>query len=240
MTELSKNNTTNLLNDIKFGIKFALPLCIGYIPLGIASGILSQKAGLSIIQIAILSIIFYSGTGQFIAGAMLISHSSMLSIVFTTFIVNLRHLLMSSTLAPFFKNCNKRFLMFFASEITDESFAINLINFKNNNWNPKRAVTLNITSHITWVVSNIIGGCAGSVFNFNSMIVNFVLTSMFICLLSLQFKSFIYILCALISGIIAVSLSLVMNNSLYVLIATVLTATICYFIEKSLKRRKGE
>ena len=238
MIDLLNKPNNDLLDDIKIGIKAAIPICIGYIPLGIASGILSQKAGLSIFQIGVLSIFVYAGSGQFITSAMLISHASMLSIVFTTFIVNLRHMLMSSTLAPFFKNCKKRFLMFFASEITDESFAINLIKFKNGNWNPRQAVILNITSHITWIASNMLGGGAGSLFNFNNMIINFVLTSMFICLLCLQFKSFIYVLCAIISGIIAVSLSLVMNNNLYVIIATVLTATVCYFIEKLLKRKK--
>lgn len=238
MIDLLNKQNDDLIYDIKIGLKAAIPIALGYIPLGIASGILSQKAGLSIIQIGILSIFVYAGSGQFITSAMLISNSSMLSIVFTTFIVNLRHMLMSSTLAPFFKNCKKRFLLFFSSEITDESFAINLIKFKNGNWSPRQAVILNIVSHITWIVSNMLGGGAGSLFSFNDMIINFVLTSMFICLLCLQFKSFIYILCAIISGIIAVYLSLIMNNNLYVIIATVLAATICYFLEKSLKRKK--
>lgn len=238
MIEFNNKDKLSLVNDINIGIKAAFPICIGYIPLGIASGILSQKAGLSIFQIGILSIFVYAGSGQFITSAMLISHASMLSIVFTTFIVNLRHLLLSSTLAPFFKNCKKRFLMFFASEITDESFAINLIKFKSLNWSPRRAVIVNITSHFTWITSNMIGGFTGSIFSFNSMIINFVLTSMFICLLCLQFKSFIYVLCAIISGFIAICLSLIMNNNLYVIIATIITATLCYFIEKLLKRKK--
>ena len=230
--------TSLIKNDIQTGMKKALPITIGYIPLGIASGILSEKAGLSVFQIGILSIFVYAGSGQFITSSMLIAHASMVSIVFTTFIVNLRHLLLSSALAPYFKNCKKRFLLFFATEITDESFAINLIQFKNGKWNPLRAVSLNMTSHLTWIASNMIGGFTGSIFNFNAIIVNFVLTSMFICLLCLQFKSFIYILAAVISGVIAIYLSMIIDSNLYVIIATILTATICYFIEKLYKRKK--
>lgn len=242
MTELvkTKKDKTSKISreDIFLGVKGAIPICIGYIPLGIACGILSQKAGLSPLHIAMLSLFLYAGSGQFITASMLIAQSSMISIISTIFIVNLRHLLMSSTLSPFFNKCSKRFLLFFSSEITDESFAINLIKFKEEHWTPKRAMIVNIISHITWILSNVIGAVTGSIFNFNDVIVNFVLTSMFICLLCLQLKGGIYVLCAILSGIIAISLSLVMNNNLYVIIATLGAATICYFIEKFLKKRK--
>lgn len=236
--EKEKSNKNLSDSDFIVGFKASLPICIGYIPLGIACGILSQKAGLSPFEIGILSLFVFAGSGQFITASMLIANASMFSIILTTFIVNLRHILMSSTLAPFFSKCSKKFLMFFSHEITDETFAINLINFKENSWTPKKAIIVNIFSHSTWILSNIIGGVTGSLFNFNDMIINFVLTSMFICLLCLQVKGFIYILCAIISGVIAVSLSLVMNNNLYVIIATLLATTICYFIEKFINERK--
>ncbi|MGG7176425.1 AzlC family ABC transporter permease [Clostridium paraputrificum] len=223
--------------DIAIGAKMAIPICIGYIPLGIACGILSQKAGLSPLEIGALSLFVFAGSGQFITASMLIAHASMFSIIFTTFIINLRHMLMSSALSPFFSNSSKRFLMFFSHEITDETFAINLVKFKEDSWNPNKALILNVVSHLTWIISNIVGGVTGSLFNFNDMIINFILTSMFIALLCLQIKGFIYILSAVISAIIAVSLSLVMDSTFYIIIATLLAATICYFLEKFLKER---
>lgn len=233
-------DSTNRISkdDIMIGFKQSIPICIGYIPLGIACGILSQKAGLSPFEIAVLSLFVFAGSGQFITASMLIAHSSMFSIILTTFIVNLRHMLMSSTLSPFFNKCSKKFLMFFSHEITDETFAINLLNFKENNWTPNCAMVLNFFSHFTWIVSNVVGGITGSIFNFNDLIINFVLTSMFICLLCLQIKGFIYILCAIISGAIAIGLSLVMSNNLYIIIATLFASTVCYFIEKFIKERK--
>lgn len=226
--------------DIIIGSKMAIPICIGYVPLGIACGILSQKAGLSPLEIGVLSLFVFAGSGQFITASMLISQASIISIIFTTFIVNLRHLLMSSTLSPFFSNCSRKFLMLFAHGITDETFAINLMQFKDNNWSANKALVLNIVSHSVWIGSNILGGLTGSLFNFNDMIINFVLTSMFICLLTFQLKGFIYVICALISGGIAVGLSLVMNNNLYIIVATLLAATVCYFIEKAIKQSKQE
>ncbi|PRR83851.1 AzlC family ABC transporter permease [Clostridium vincentii] len=225
--------------DLLEGSKASIPICLGYIPLGIACGILCQKAGLSALQIGTLSLFVYAGSGQFITASLLIASASMSAIIFTTFILNLRHMLMSSTLSPYFTKSSHRFLMLFSHEITDETFAINLLKFKEKSWTPNRAMSLNIISHITWILSTILGGVTGSIFNFNDIIINFVLISMFICLLCLQFKGAIYVLCALISGIIAVSLSLIMNNTLYIIIASLLAATACYFIEKFINERKS-
>lgn len=221
--------------EVAIGLKMAIPICIGYIPLGLASGILSQKAGLSPIQTGILSIMVFAGSGQFITSSMLIAGSSMMSIVFTTFIVNLRHILMSSTLSQYFKNTSKKYLAFFSHEITDETFALNLLNFKEGSWTNKSAMTLNIISHLSWITSNILGSAFGSIFNFNESIINFVLTSMFICLFCLQLKSRIYVLCGVIAGGLSLFLSLHMNNNLYIIIATISAATICYFLEKGRK-----
>lgn len=227
-------------DDIVYGAKMAIPICIGYIPLGLASGILSQKAGLSPIEIGVLSLFVFAGSGQFITSSMLIAGASMISIISTTFIVNLRHMLMSSTLSQYFNKCSNKFLLFFSHEITDETFAINLMKFKEGSWTPKKAMVLNIVSHSTWIISNMVGGVTGSIFNFNDTIINFVLTSMFICLLCMQLKGGVYILCAISSGVLAISLSLVMDSNLYVIIATLLASTLCYFVEKYLKsRRKG-
>lgn len=223
--------------DIVEGFAKSIPICIGYVPLGLACGILSQKAGLSTFQIGVLSCFLFAGSGQFITASMLIANASIISIIFTTFIVNLRHILMSSTLAPYFKDCNKKFLAFYSHQITDETFAINLLEFKKEKWSPKKAMVVNMISHLTWILSNVLGGITGTFISFDEVVINFVLTSMFICLLVLQVKDYMYVIAAIISGIIAVSLSLVMNNNLYVIIATISGATICYFIEKKIKNR---
>lgn len=238
MLSLNKNKYVEYKNDLIYGIKGSVPICIGYVPLGIACGILSQKAGLTPFQIGIFSMVVYAGSGQFITASMLISHASAISIIFTTFIINLRLLLMSSALAPFFRNCKKRFLCLFAHEITDETFAINLMKFNNGTWSPEKAMFLNNICHFTWIISNIIGGTLGTFFNFDSIIVNFVLTSMFICLLCLSLKRGIYILCAILAGFIAVVLSLIIKSSLYIIIATLISATICYFIDEFLNKGK--
>ncbi|MGL5351815.1 MAG: AzlC family ABC transporter permease, partial [Clostridium sp.] len=194
--------------------------------------------GLSPLQICFLSLFVFAGSGQFITASMLISNASIFSIITTNFIVNLRYILMSSALSPFFNKCSRKFIMIFSQGITDETFAINLTNFKNKSWNNHKALFLNITAQFAWISGNVIGGLTGPLLNFNDLVINFVLTSMFICLLVFELKNLIYILCAIISGFLALYLSLVMNSTLYIIIATVFASTFCYFIEKIIKKNK--
>ena len=51
-----------------------------------------------------MSLIVYAGSSQFIAAAMLGSGAGFLPVVLTTFSVNLRHVLMSSSLSLYLRN----------------------------------------------------------------------------------------------------------------------------------------
>lgn len=42
--------------------KVAWPVCLGYIPLGLACGIFAQKAGLSVFEVLGMCLIIYAGS----------------------------------------------------------------------------------------------------------------------------------------------------------------------------------
>lgn len=103
-----------------------IPIAIGYLALGIACGILAQQAGLTPLEALGMSVLVFAGSGQFIGIAMMAQGAALVSIGLTIFIVNLRHLLFSSTLMNFFNGRSKNFLIGYAHGITDETFAVNL------------------------------------------------------------------------------------------------------------------
>ena len=104
-----------IFNGLKEKIvwKSAWPICLGYLPLGFACGVLAQKVGLTVEQTGIMSLMVFAGSGQFIAAAMIGGGASIASIVITIFIVNLRHLLYSSSLGTYLLGQSKRFLTIF-------------------------------------------------------------------------------------------------------------------------------
>ena len=81
-----------ILHFNKKVIQRAMPIYIGYLFLGLACGILGQQAHIAPIEAFIMSILAYSGSGQFICIAMLLDHASLFSILITNFMVSLRYM----------------------------------------------------------------------------------------------------------------------------------------------------
>ncbi len=178
-------------SDIKYkffldGIRLSLPICAGYIPLGFACGIVCAEAGMSVIQIFMMSLLVYAGAGQYIAGGMIAAGASPLSIIITTFIVNSRHILYTSVLYPYISKWSFFKQSLFAAQITDEVFAVHssYMNNNNNNNNTVTAFTLNIFSHSSWIISNTIGGISASLIPDSSKFgLDFTLYALFVALI---------------------------------------------------------
>jgi len=220
-------------------MKAAWPICLGYIPIGLALGVLAQKAGLTPLKIGLMSVFVFAGSAQFIAVSMLSSGIAAVSIILTTFVVNLRHLLMSSSLAVFFTGENRLKLTLFAYGITDESFAVNLARLREQSpdrpWDLNRSIALNQTANLVWIISTAAGGYGGQFIPEKAFGIDYALIAMFICLLIYQLRARIHIVTALITALFALILSLVLPGNGYIVPASVLGATVGLI----LKRRIG-
>ena len=53
----------------------SMPLCLSYIPIGLACGILLHAAGLNFIMILLVSVLVFSGGAQFILASLLASNA---------------------------------------------------------------------------------------------------------------------------------------------------------------------
>lgn len=214
--------------EIKQVVQAVLPIWIGYLPLGMACGILSQKAGLTPVEILVMSLAVFAGSGQFIALAMICSGSAIFSIALTTFIVNLRHLLYSSTLVPFLRGTSRRFACVFTQAIVDETFAVNYSRFvdKAEPWTPRKACLLNYLALGSWAFSCTAGNLLGAVLPIDMALVSYTLTAMFIGLWSFHFSSVLYVGAGLLSGALSVALSLSLDYKLNIVIATIVAATV--------------
>jgi 4-azaleucine resistance transporter AzlC len=207
------------------GVTAAWPICLGYMPIGMAFGVLAQKAGLTPLEIGLMSVLVFAGSSQFIAVAMLSAGASFITIVATTFTVNLRHLLMSSALASFLKGRRRGKLSLFAYGITDESFAINWSRLKKGDWDLERAIVLNQTANFVWFASTILGGLGGQFIPANAFGLDYALIAMFICLLVYQLGGRLYVFTALLAGAMAVILALLWPGNGYIIVAAIAAAS---------------
>lgn len=227
---------SGIKTSILQGLSAAWPICLGYVPIGIAFGVLAQKAGLYPIEIMLMSILVFAGSSQFIAVSMLSAGAGAASIIITTFAVNLRHLLMSSSLAVFMDNTTRKKLSLFAYGVTDESFAVNHTRFSQKIWSMDHALVVNHTANIAWIVSSVIGSYGGRFIHEGAFGIDYALTAMFICLLIFQLKGLYHVITAVIAGIVAVILSLIIPGSSYIILASIFSATIMLVIKKWVPR----
>jgi 4-azaleucine resistance transporter AzlC len=216
------------------GTRAAWPICLGYFPIGLAFGVVAQKAGLSPAEIGLMSVLVFAGSSQFIAVSMLSAGAGFLPIVLTAFTVNLRHLLMSSALAIHLRFPDKRWTWLFGYGVTDESFALNLALFRSGRWGWREALAVNHTANLAWLVSTVLGGYFGEMIPKGAFGIDYALVAMLLCLLVFQLRDRFYALIAVISGATAICLSLVLPGNMYVIIASVIAAS----TGLALKRKK--
>ncbi len=229
----SEERTADWAAIIKDGVIGAWPICLGYLAIGLAFGVIAQKAGFYPVEIGLMSLLVYAGSAQFIAVSMLSAGAGIVPIVITTFTINLRHMLMSSSLSTFMRNLGMGRLSLFAYGVTDESFALNTARFRDGNWDWRRALVLNHTSNLAWIASTVAGGFGGQFIPAGALGIDYALSAMFICLLVFQLRGRLYVIVAIIAGILAVALSLFLPGNTYIVAASVIAATLGVFLKRS-------
>jgi len=227
-------------NDIlplfKQGLIASWPICLGYIPIGMAFGVLAQQAGFPVWAVGMMSILVFAGSSQFICVAMVTSGAGSPAIILTTLVVNLRHALMSSALAIHFKGVNYWFLSLFSYGITDESFAVNMAKFRKTDWSRWSGLAVNHSANLVWILSTISGCLVGQFIPQGAFGIDYALTAMFLCLLVYQLHGPMYILTAVITAIISVLWYIFLPGESYIVGASMTGATLAYLFKRKRKR----
>ncbi len=113
------------MNDFKYGIKRGFPICLGYIPVSFTFGLMVVEGGLSPWLAIFISLSNLTSAGQFAGLGIILQDGSFVELGITTFVINLRYMLMSLSLSQKIDpemSMMKRGLVSFG--VTDEVFAI--------------------------------------------------------------------------------------------------------------------
>lgn len=171
------------------GVRSAGPVVLGYLPIGFAFGVLARTTGLTIAEIALMSLLVYAGSAQFIGAAMIGAGAAAPAIISTTFLVNLRHLLMSTALVPSLKQNPPWQNCLLAYGITDETFALNSSLLQGRPASPAFVAGVHVASQSAWVLASMAGALAGQLaVNTEALGLDFALPAMFIGLLVPHFS----------------------------------------------------
>ena len=209
------------------GARLALPIVLGYLAIGLAYGVLARNAGLSVAEVAVMSTLVYAGSAQFIGTNLLASGASGALIVATTFLVNLRHLLMSAALAPSVSEIPTHRQAALAYSLTDETFVAANGALSGAPASAPFLGGLFVTAHLSWVAATVLGAVLGGWLSWlQGWGLDFALPAMFIALLVMQLRDRQDILVALAAGGLSLLGFIYLPANYNVLAATVLAATL--------------
>lgn len=215
------------------GVRAALPIVFGYIPIGIAYGVVAAQAGLSTAEVVAMSLIVFAGSSQFIAAGMIGAGVGAWPIVVTTFLVNLRHMLMSASLAVPFRSIPRALQAVLAYWITDESFVVSSTALAAREATTAYVAGLEITAYLAWAASSLAGAALGSlVSGIANLGIDYALPAMFIALLVMQIKGRTSIIVGVLAGALSLALALYVPGNANVIVATIVAATVGVFISK--------
>lgn len=209
------------------GAEAALPIVLGYIPIGLAFGVLAVQQGLGVPGIFVMSLIVYAGSAQFIATGMLAAGASVTAIVATTFLVNLRHLLMSASMSAHLRRIHPVLQAIISFGITDETFAVGITAAQDQKRGAGFFLGLHAVSQVSWVISTVIGGLVGNLVPEPERFgLDFALPAMFVGLLLMQLRDRKELIVAVISGAVSVGLAIGMKGNWNIILATVIGASV--------------
>jgi len=148
------------------GMKATIPLIVGAVPFGIVFGAVAVTGDRPLSPEAAMgmSLFVFAGSAQFIGAGLFAGGVGTLLIVFTTFIVNLRHALYSASLAPYMKHLSQKWLLPLGFWLTDETYAVTIGRYAERDQSPYKHwyhLGSAVLMYTNWQLCTLIGVIAG-------------------------------------------------------------------------------
>lgn len=176
------------LKALKAAFPHTLPICIGFLFLGLSYGFLMRSKGFSFIYPMFMSLLIFAGSMEFVTINLLLLPFDPIATFLLTLMVNARHIFYGISMLELYKNCGiKKFYLIFG--MCDESFSINssaaVPKDVDGGWCMFWVTLLN---HIYWVAGATLGGLLGYVLSFDTKGIEFVMTALFVIMFINQWE----------------------------------------------------
>jgi len=200
------------------GFRAMAPLWLGVIPFGLAYAVLARGAGLSLVETQALSLLVFAGSSQVSAVGLFARGASGAGIVFTTLLLNVRHLLYGLSLGRDVPLTRRQRLVA-AFFLTDEAYGVSVARGARTF---PFVLGAELSLYVTWNLATLAGALLGGVIpDPEKLGVDFVFPLAFLALLIPLLRRRVDVLVALLAGALAWLLARSLPGGLPILIAGV-------------------
>ncbi|MCD1293646.1 branched-chain amino acid ABC transporter permease [Methanocella sp. CWC-04] len=189
------------------GAKAFSPIILGVIPFGLIYGISASEAGLDPIESIAMSLFFFAGASQMVAVQLISQNTPAIIVIATAVIVNLRFVIYSASLAPYFQGLSRSWRSLLSYLTTDEPYALSITHYTKNpeaQYKHWYFFGAGLTLWATWQICSIAGIFAGPIIPAGLQL-DFAIPLVFIALLVTSIGDKMSLGAALAAGIIAVA-----------------------------------
>jgi len=207
------------------GFRQSLPVLFGYVPLGIAFGVLFSDLGYHWLWATAMGLFIYAGAAQFLAVGLIANQAGLLEVFVAVFLLNARHLVYGLSLIARLRLSGwRRWYLIFA--LTDETYSL-LTSLEQQAPDQRDRLQLRIAAlnHLYWVLGCTLGAWLGSRLALPTEGAEFALPALFMVLALEQYRQIkkpLLFLLALLIGLVA----LLINPEQMLLIAVLLAVSL--------------
>jgi len=145
-------------------MRLFLPVAVSIAAYGLVWGVLAGQAGLSVLEVALMSGLVYAGSSQFVALDLWSPRAlPVASIIIATAVINLRMLLMTATLRPLFAGTPRWRATLSMFLVSDEVWAMTMAQSAKGAGSTAFMLGAGALAWLAWTGSTLIGRVLGAV-----------------------------------------------------------------------------
>jgi 4-azaleucine resistance transporter AzlC len=172
-------------SGFKAGLRAVVPLLAAMVPIGAVFGAVAVSKGLSPFEAVLMSALVFAGGSQFVAMDIWMHPASWTALGFAALLVNLRHVLMSASIAGKLDNFSGWRKYAAMLLLTDEAWALSEFRAAQSKLTPGYYAGVALPIYIVWNVSTLTGALAGAFLGDPAVTgLDFVFPAVFIVLLT--------------------------------------------------------
>jgi len=204
------------------GARQTVPIAIAVFAYGLIFGVLARQAHLSAAEALLMSGLVFAGSSQFVALGLWVMPLPIATIIITTFIVNLRLLLMGAALRPWLARIPPLAAYSSVFFMADENWALTMGQFGRGGRNGAFLLGSGLTLFAAWLGATLAGGILGNVIGSPARWgLDFAFTAVFIALVVGLWKGKSDLLPWTVAALVAVAGERYLHGKWYILLGGV-------------------
>jgi len=152
------------LADLRRGVQDSLPLLLGLVPFGVVAGIAATEAGLGLVGAVWTSVVVFAGASQLAALELIGDDAPLAVVVLTAVAINLRLVMYSASIAPYFRALSLRWKAGLAYVLTDQAYALSVSQYRDGGPVDRPSYYLGVagTLWLAWQAATVAGAVVGT------------------------------------------------------------------------------